>query len=137
VLVSETTRALLPSDLPGGAEIIDLGQHSLKDLERSERLFQLVAPGLRLDFPPQLPTQPAGTRKTSRDGSTSLSTAGSRPCSRGSTSRRWIRDAGCCGGVTIAPFERVVPCHSAATRTANKQEVAGSSWHSRKGLFPC
>ena len=50
VLVSETTRALLPADLPGGAEIIDLGQHSLKDLERAEHLFQIVAPGLRSDF---------------------------------------------------------------------------------------
>ena len=36
-----------PSELPGGAEIIDLGQHSLKDLERSQPLFHLVAPGLR------------------------------------------------------------------------------------------
>jgi class 3 adenylate cyclase len=41
VLVSETTRALLPADLPGGAEIIDLGQHSLKDLERAEHLLQI------------------------------------------------------------------------------------------------
>lgn len=52
VLVSETTRALLPSELPGGAELIDLGDHALKDMDRPERLFQLVAPGLRSDFPP-------------------------------------------------------------------------------------
>jgi len=62
VLVSETTRALLPSELPGGAEIIDLGQHSLKDLERAEHLFQLVAPGLRSDFPPPR-ADPAGGQK--------------------------------------------------------------------------
>ena len=62
VLVSETTRALLPSELPGGAEIIDLGQHSLKDLERAERLFQVVAPGLRSDFPPPR-ADPAGGQK--------------------------------------------------------------------------
>jgi len=62
VLVSETTRALLPSELPGGAEIIDLGQHALKDLERPERLFEVVAPGLRSDFPPPR-ADPAGGHK--------------------------------------------------------------------------
>ena len=62
MLVSETTRALLPAELPGGAEIIDLGQHSLKDLERAEHLFQIVVPGLRSDFPPPR-ADPAGGRK--------------------------------------------------------------------------
>lgn len=52
VLISEATRALLPSELSDGAEIMDLGEHTLKDMERSERLFQVVAPGLRSDFPP-------------------------------------------------------------------------------------
>ena len=52
VLVSETTRVLLPAELPDGAQILDLGEHSLKDMERPERLFQVVAPGLRSDFPP-------------------------------------------------------------------------------------
>jgi class 3 adenylate cyclase len=51
VLVSETTRVLLPPQLPDGAEIVDLGEHSLKDMERPERLYQLVAPGLGSDFP--------------------------------------------------------------------------------------
>ena len=31
---------------------MDLGEHTLKDMERSERLFQVVAPGLPSDFPP-------------------------------------------------------------------------------------
>jgi class 3 adenylate cyclase len=52
VLISEATRALLPSELSDRAEIVDLGEHTLKDMERSERLFQVVAPGLRSDFPP-------------------------------------------------------------------------------------
>ena len=95
VLVSETSRALLPADLPGGAEIIDLGQHSLKDLERAEHLFQVVAPGLRSDFPPPRADPAGGHKEDLGDGSMSLSTAASRPCSRGSTSRRWSRDAGC------------------------------------------
>lgn len=51
ILMSETTRALLPSELPDGAAIVDLGEHQLKDLERPERLFQVVAPGLDEKFP--------------------------------------------------------------------------------------
>jgi class 3 adenylate cyclase len=51
VLVSETTRALLPAELPDGARLIELGEHSLKGLDRPERLFQLVAPHLGHDFP--------------------------------------------------------------------------------------
>ena len=51
VLLSESTRVLLPADLPDGAEVIDLGQQSLKDLDRPVRLYQLVAPGLSSDFP--------------------------------------------------------------------------------------
>jgi len=61
VLLSVTTR-----DLAGDAWAVrDLGTHRLKDLGRPERLFQLVAPGLRADFPPlrslnvaSLPLQP-------------------------------------------------------------------------------
>jgi class 3 adenylate cyclase len=51
ILVSETTRVLLPPELPDGAEIVDLGEHSLKDMERPERLYQLVAPDLGSQFP--------------------------------------------------------------------------------------
>jgi class 3 adenylate cyclase len=46
VLVSESTRALV-----GGAELEDLGLHHLKDMEHPERLFQLVLPDVRGDFP--------------------------------------------------------------------------------------
>ena len=95
VLVSETTHALLPADLPGGAKIIDLGQHSLKDLERAEHLFQIVGPGFAQTSRRRAPTRPVGTRKTSSDGSTNLLTAASRPCSRGlilekMESGRWL-----------------------------------------------
>src|SRR5512132_3449972 len=51
VLLSETTRVLLPAVLPDGAEVVDLGQQSLKDLDGPVRLYQLVAPGLASDFP--------------------------------------------------------------------------------------
>jgi class 3 adenylate cyclase len=59
VLISESTRALLPSELPDGAEILDLGEHSLKDFDRPERLFQLTAPGLRSHFPALRTERPA------------------------------------------------------------------------------
>ncbi len=51
VLVSETTRALLLGRLPADVTIRDLGEHRLKDL-RPERLSQLEAAGLPVDFPP-------------------------------------------------------------------------------------
>lgn len=59
ILLSESTRALLPSELPDGAEILDLGEHSLKDFDRPERLFQLTAPGLRSHFPALRTERPA------------------------------------------------------------------------------
>ncbi|HEX9095140.1 MAG TPA: adenylate/guanylate cyclase domain-containing protein, partial [Candidatus Dormibacteraeota bacterium] len=52
VLVSETTRALVDQALPDGLALKDLGVHRLKDLARPERLYQLMIPGLRDDFPP-------------------------------------------------------------------------------------
>ena len=67
VVVSSATAALVRDRLPVGAELRDLGEHRLKDLQRPERIFQLVAPGLSADFPPlrtlgdrrhNLPVQP-------------------------------------------------------------------------------
>ncbi len=50
VLVSAATRALAVGG--DGVGFRDLGEHRLKDIERAERLFQLEAPGLDVDFPP-------------------------------------------------------------------------------------
>ncbi|HYY04478.1 MAG TPA: adenylate/guanylate cyclase domain-containing protein [Gaiellaceae bacterium] len=52
VLLSQSTAAVLEDDPLDGIELRELGHHRLKDFERPERLFQLVAPGLRSDFPP-------------------------------------------------------------------------------------
>ncbi len=38
--------------LPEGASLRDLGERRLRDLASPEHIFQLVAPGLRVDFPP-------------------------------------------------------------------------------------
>ena len=50
VLLSRTTRELVEDELPPGVTIRDLGERRLKDLERTERLSQLVIEGLRTDF---------------------------------------------------------------------------------------
>ena len=52
VLVSSTTSALVADDRALGSELIDLGEHRLRDLDRPEHVFQVVATGLRSDFPP-------------------------------------------------------------------------------------
>ncbi|HUH97362.1 MAG TPA: AAA family ATPase, partial [Anaerolineales bacterium] len=51
-LLSTTTADLVRDLLSGGAAVRDLGEHRLKDLVRSEHVFQLTHPGLPVDFPP-------------------------------------------------------------------------------------
>ena len=51
VLVSQTTRELLRDDPVADVSFRDLGEHQLKDMDEPERVYQLVAPGLREDFP--------------------------------------------------------------------------------------
>lgn len=48
ILLSAATAALLH----GKAQLVDLGEHRLRDLAGAEHVFQLVSPGLRSDFPP-------------------------------------------------------------------------------------
>ena len=50
ILLSETTRALLGNDLPGGVAVVDLGQQNLKDVQH-ERIYQLALDGDQ-SFPP-------------------------------------------------------------------------------------
>ncbi len=52
ILVSQATADLIMDELPAGAELRDLGEHRLKDLARPERIFQLTASALRVEFPP-------------------------------------------------------------------------------------
>ncbi len=51
VLISGTAVTLAVDALAPGLELLDLGQHRLRDLDRSEHVFQLIAPDLRRDFP--------------------------------------------------------------------------------------
>ena len=52
VVVSRATEELVGDALPGGCELIDLGEHRLRDLGRPEALFQLAHADLRRDFAP-------------------------------------------------------------------------------------
>ena len=51
ILVSQTAADLALNALPPDLALHDLGTHRLKDLPRAERIFQLVAPDLPIDFP--------------------------------------------------------------------------------------
>src|SRR5689334_23367169 len=52
VLCSVATQELIRDHLPGTIELLELGEHRLKDLARPERLFQVSGPGLPSSFPP-------------------------------------------------------------------------------------
>ncbi len=51
VLLTQSTRDLLPEELSDAVSLRDLGEHRLKDLTQPQRLYQLVIPGLENDFP--------------------------------------------------------------------------------------
>jgi predicted ATPase/class 3 adenylate cyclase len=52
IVVSRATSELLREQLPEGLNLRDLGEYALKDLPEPERIWQVIAPGLRHDFPP-------------------------------------------------------------------------------------
>ena len=67
LLLSQATAELVRDALPEGVDLLDLGEHRLKDLVRPERVFQLAAPDLPTGFAPlrtldarrhNLPTHP-------------------------------------------------------------------------------
>jgi predicted ATPase/class 3 adenylate cyclase len=52
ILLSLATEELVRDHLPDGIALRDMGERRLKDLIRPERVFQVIAPDLRGDFPP-------------------------------------------------------------------------------------
>jgi predicted ATPase/class 3 adenylate cyclase len=52
LVVSQATASLLRDSDNTGLELVDLGEHVLRDLSHRERIFQVWAPPLRRDFPP-------------------------------------------------------------------------------------
>ena len=51
ILVSSSTAALLSDALDGATALRELGAYRLKDLSQPERTFQVLAEGLRSEFP--------------------------------------------------------------------------------------
>jgi len=51
IVVSHATEEVARDHL-GDLDLVDLGEHRLRDLARAERIFQVGAPGLEADFPP-------------------------------------------------------------------------------------
>jgi predicted ATPase/class 3 adenylate cyclase len=73
VLISDATRVLVERALPPDVSLRELGTFRLKDLDTSERLFQLVIDGLPSEFPPIRTAQagnltPAATTFVGRGG---------------------------------------------------------------------
>jgi class 3 adenylate cyclase/predicted ATPase/Tfp pilus assembly protein PilF len=52
LLLSTATEERVRGQLPPGVILREMGEHRLKGLVNPERLLQVVAPGLRADFPP-------------------------------------------------------------------------------------
>jgi len=52
VLLSSSTARKIRDQLSAAGLLRDLGEHRLRDLAQAERVFQLLIPGLRADFPP-------------------------------------------------------------------------------------
>ena len=52
IVLSNATRELVEDDLPEGVAVREVGMYQLKDVDRPERLFELVVEGLVSDFPP-------------------------------------------------------------------------------------
>ena len=59
VLLTSASEQLLVDELPAGAELRDLGLHRLKDLTRTEHVFELVDAEHPREFPPIRSQQPA------------------------------------------------------------------------------
>ena len=81
ILLSHATYAVLADELLPDLRFRDLGDHALKDLDRPERIYQLVAPDLPDAFPPlrgtsvtspSEPRAPAGERLVVADDSVLL-----------------------------------------------------------------
>ena len=53
ILLSSSTAELIHDDLPAGVTLRDLGRRELKDIERPEHVYQVLADGLPAEAPPR------------------------------------------------------------------------------------
>ncbi|MDP9255344.1 MAG: ABC transporter substrate-binding protein [Actinomycetota bacterium] len=66
ILLSNTTRELAEDELPPGVGLRDLGEQWLKDIDRPERIYQLVVDGLPSEFSPLRTARPASAVTAAR-----------------------------------------------------------------------
>jgi DNA-binding NarL/FixJ family response regulator len=57
ILLSEATRAVIADDMPPGVSLVSLGEWALKDFERPQPVYEVVAAGV-----PEAPSGPAALR---------------------------------------------------------------------------
>jgi class 3 adenylate cyclase len=63
IVVSGATRAAIGTSAPSGVRFRSLGRHRLPGLPEPETLFQVLARGLRAEFPPPRPQRRASPRR--------------------------------------------------------------------------
>jgi class 3 adenylate cyclase len=67
IVVSGATRAAIGTSAPSGVRFRSLGRHRLPGLPEAETLFQVLARGLRAEFPPPRPQRRASPRRKPDD----------------------------------------------------------------------
>jgi len=65
--VTQATRAVIGTSAPSGVRFRSLGRHRLPGLPEAETLFQVLARGLRAEFPPPRPQRRASPRRKPND----------------------------------------------------------------------
>ena len=66
IVVSGATRAVIGTSAPSGVRFRSLGRHRLPGLPEAETLFQVLARGLRAEFPPPRPQRRARPKPDAR-----------------------------------------------------------------------
>jgi YVTN family beta-propeller protein len=66
ILLSNATRELVEGELPAGVALRDLGEQWLKDIDRPERIYQVLVDGLPSEFPPLRTVRPVAATAAGR-----------------------------------------------------------------------
>jgi len=121
VLLSNTTRELVEDDLPDDVRIVELGEHTLKDLPRPERIFQLAIDGLPSSFPP-LRTAEEGTLVQGRERELARAAAAAVPSRLGHRTAVLAVAAIVIVGAVVSAF--ALAAHSSGTKVAANSVAA-------------
>jgi class 3 adenylate cyclase len=120
VLLSEVTRALVAWDELDGISVIDVGEHRLKDIERPERIYQLVIAGLQTDFRPLQTGEPSAAEPP-------MPLAG-RADDLGAQAEAAVRDFRASIEQTVAESLRAIPDFDVARAIREAQHPPRRGW---------